>query len=605
MKALVYYRMSSDQQTDSIERQKSEVEPIIQREGDEVLAVYIDRGKSGSKHRAKRKDFLRMMKDVKNGTEAKKLYLWDLARFTRENPFKAAEFYALLMDKGIVIHDCKFGVIDLSTQQGRMIVSFIQEQNHAFSTTISSNTTSGRRHLLTQGWWVAGAVPFGYVRRYVGPSGEEVLRPRMDTAYKKPRGWHLALAEHEKEAKVVRRIFKQYVHEDLSFRDIARRLNEQGVPPPSGDGTKGWKKDAVRQVIGNRAYCGYAHIGGSHRRYRDAEAFGRIGDNEVKSDKVPAIVPETLWKRAEAKRKKQRANRANVKPTQAGMLSGILYCGHCRYALAKASRNERDGNRYVYYHCQTGIAFPAKCTCHQWRVREDVILPVVVERLFKAVDFQIGECLTDAVQGDDNEKIEQLQAKLAEIEAATTRANRRFLTASATLPAGQADRMQADLQVVLEDYQRERNEIENDLRRLRLDMEAKHRIAEGFEDMKTMIFVRYPFDHPIAKEFDPRISEYRKAAKPGVIRSSGLRMPVCRTDQLRGFLKSLGAKAYIWWRPKAVRDKHGNVKRTANGEVCRSRRSFEVDAGQIVAEFDLQDLADDNVMRGPRTSIWS
>ena len=46
MKALVYYRMSSDQQTDSIERQKSEVEPVVEREGDQVLEVYVDKGKS-------------------------------------------------------------------------------------------------------------------------------------------------------------------------------------------------------------------------------------------------------------------------------------------------------------------------------------------------------------------------------------------------------------------------------------------------------------------------------------------------------------------------------------------------------------------------------
>ena len=42
MKALVYYRMSSDQQTDSIERQMSEVEPIILKEQDEVTTQPVE-----------------------------------------------------------------------------------------------------------------------------------------------------------------------------------------------------------------------------------------------------------------------------------------------------------------------------------------------------------------------------------------------------------------------------------------------------------------------------------------------------------------------------------------------------------------------------------
>ena len=96
-----------------------------------------------------------------------------------------------------MIHDCKMGRIDLRTQQGRMIVNLIQEQNHAYSTGLSENSTSGRRQLLKHGWWVAGAIPYGYIRRYMGTAGEEVFRPRIDRVYKKPRGWHLALAENE------------------------------------------------------------------------------------------------------------------------------------------------------------------------------------------------------------------------------------------------------------------------------------------------------------------------------------------------------------------------------------------------------------------------
>ena len=233
MKAINYYRMSCDQQTDSIERQQNEVEPVVEREGDEIVGIYIDKGKSGSKQREKRIAFLRMLKDIENGLDVEKLYLWDLARLSRENPFKAADLYKLLMENGIVIHDVKMGVIDLSTAQGRMIVNMMQETNHAYSTTISSNSTSGRKRLLSQGWWVAGSIPYGYERRYVGPTGEEVIHSRKHGGFRKPRGWHLALKINVEEAEVVREIFRMYLSEDTSIRAVARWLNENAIVPPS------------------------------------------------------------------------------------------------------------------------------------------------------------------------------------------------------------------------------------------------------------------------------------------------------------------------------------------------------------------------------------
>ena len=134
--------------------------------------------------------------------------------------------------------------------------------NHRYSTDLSENTTSGRRQLLKAGWWVAGAISYGYQRLYVGSGGETVLRPRNDNGYKKPRGYHLALVIHHEEAEIVREIYRMYLEQDTSLRAIARWLNDQGVLPPSGDASKGWKGGTVANILDNKAYCGYSHIGG-------------------------------------------------------------------------------------------------------------------------------------------------------------------------------------------------------------------------------------------------------------------------------------------------------------------------------------------------------
>lgn len=591
MKCLVYYRMSSDAQTDSIERQKNEVEPVIKREGDEVIGVYIDRGKSGSKHREKRLDFLRMINDIKNGTEARKLYLWDLARFTREHPFEAAEFYKLLMKSEILIHDVKLNEIDLTTTTGRMIVNMIQEQSHSYSTTISDNSTSGRRRLLEEGWWVAGAIPYGYQRLYIGPNGDKVSRPRNDSGYTKPRGYHLALSIIEEEAAFVRAMYDMYLNQDTSLRAIARWLNERGVLAPSGDATKAWKAGTVANILDNKAYCGYSHIGGGNRRLRDDEAFGHIGDNEVESDKVPAIVTKECWNRTKSERDKSKNDHRNPKPDQHGHLSGVLYCGHCGKALDKAKRSNRKRHPYTYYSCQSGARYPGGCQCRQWRVLEKDMLPFVLDKLFDGIDASIQEIESVEVPSSDEEdRSERLAEQLEQIEESISRANRRFMKAASLSP-----QMESDHSKLVEEYESQKNRIGNQIRRLEISGPSKKQIEDGLKSLRSMLCVAFTQDDEIILS-GPNASGKRslrvrlKNGSPD--RKALFHIPVVAKDEIRAFLKRLGVKVYIFWQPRAKKDKRGGILRDKSGEIVRSQRNFEVEKIRLNAEFRPEQLFD-------------
>ncbi|TWT55477.1 hypothetical protein KOR42_28630 [Thalassoglobus neptunius] len=584
MKALIYYRMSSDQQTDSIDRQKAEVEPVVEKEGDEIEAVFIDRGKSGSKNRAKRKDFLRMMEFIRNGCEARKLYLWDLARFTRENPFKAAEFYGLLMDKGIVIHDCKSGEFDLSTQTGRMIVNMMQEMNHRFSTDLSENTTSGRRQLLKLGWWVAGAIPYGYQRMYVGPGGDTVLRPRNDSGYKKPRGYHLALSIVGEEAANVREMYRKYLDEDTSLRAIARWLNDLGVVPPSGDPAIGWNNGSVANILDNKAYCGYSHIGGGHRRYRDKEVFGRVGDNEVKSDKVPAIVSEDDWQSTFEKREESKAKHRVPKPDQHGRLSGVLYCGHCGYSLDKAERRNKDRHPYIYYSCQSGAKYPGKCECRQWRVLEKDMLPMVLDKLFDGIDASIQDVeVTKRIDSLEDGKADRLAERLRDVEASITRANRRFLKAS-----NLSSQMEADLGEIISELESEKVQIEKQIRSVKVIGASDTTIKEGLKTLRSMMCVGLTEEDEIVlsrPNANGKRSMTVKFKEGPSDRKPLFYVPIVSKDEIRAFLKKLGVKVFVYWQPRARVNKRGGILRDEAEEIVRSRRNFEVEKVHLRADF--------------------
>lgn len=79
--AVAYLRMSTDDQTTSIEIQKRE---LLRKFGSKykIIAWYIDEGKSGSHSVEKRVEFLRLLEDAE-----KKLFkvviCYDRSRFTR------------------------------------------------------------------------------------------------------------------------------------------------------------------------------------------------------------------------------------------------------------------------------------------------------------------------------------------------------------------------------------------------------------------------------------------------------------------------------------------------------------------------------------------
>ena len=427
--AIAYYRMSSDMQAESIDRQRAEIAGLIQSGQYDVLRDYEDRGKSGSRFQHKRTGLRTMIADIESGAVTPEvLLLWDTARLTRENPFRAAKLYELLRERGIKIHSVKNGFIDLNTQQGRIIVSLIQELNHSDSTSISSNSTSGRRKVLQDGWWAVGEIPYGYDRLFCGPDGQQIFAGRNDTSIKKPRGWHTALVENEEEAAEVKRMFRKYLEEDTSLRQVARDLNERGVLPPSSDPAKAWKNDVVKGILTKKAYCGYATVG--HRGRSDRkEAFNHIGDDAIKSDKVPTLVDEADFQRVQEKLQRRKEDRQNLKPSQAGKLSGLLFCGRCNTTLDKKQRTNSRGEEYVYYTCTHAITYPGRSKCHQWKVNEADILPFVLSRLVRDIDRKVISTILDDPMPEEDRTEERLRHRLAALENRVQQASSRYLSA--------------------------------------------------------------------------------------------------------------------------------------------------------------------------------
>src|SRR4051812_16604507 len=119
--------------------------------------------------------------------------------------------------------------------------------------------------VLNEGRHQGGRAPYGYMTADGGPHPN----PR-----KAAEGFRLrVLAVDEFAAEVVRRIFAAY-RAGLGDRAIASGLNRDGIPCPSARRPEqnqhrladGWQGSAVRVILENPRYTGYAFFGRSKRQ---------------------------------------------------------------------------------------------------------------------------------------------------------------------------------------------------------------------------------------------------------------------------------------------------------------------------------------------------
>jgi hypothetical protein len=261
-----------------------------------------------------------------------------------------------------------------------------------------SASIRGRIALLEKGEWPHGKVPYGYDRLYVDPAGNERRVKRNESGSKGHRCKRL-LDENKEEAKVVEWLFREYLDKDVSLRQLAKDLSSRNVLRPDGKSTA-WTDDAVKQILQNKAYAGYAYIDWT-------------GGYQEAAGAIPAIVTLDTWRRAVEKLRINRQEGRKVQPSKASPLSGILFCGHCENRLGKRSKTDSSGKQYTYFTCSSVTKLHDR-RCGQWPVYEEEILPKVIERLVEEVDRAILEA-NNAKEPEDEtpDELAHLKAKYA------------------------------------------------------------------------------------------------------------------------------------------------------------------------------------------------
>jgi len=164
----------------------------------------------------------------------------------------------------------------------------------------------------------------------------------------------------EKEAEVVREVFRLYTEEGFSIGAIARHLTAKGIPTCKHKGR--WDRSVIWAMLRNPAYKGRACFGKTEkverqkitRPLRQKGGFSpRCSANKEKPREewieipVPAILESEIFEMAQEllQKNKHLSPRRTKEPT---LLQGLLVCSECGYALYRSST--RTSKRKIYYY---------------------------------------------------------------------------------------------------------------------------------------------------------------------------------------------------------------------------------------------------------------
>jgi DNA invertase Pin-like site-specific DNA recombinase len=415
----IYARYSSTHQREaSIEDQIRRCTEYVRQHGGTVSdeLVFDDKAVSGAS--LERPGFERMMAQVTGRPAGVDVIVSeDVSRITRDFA-DGATIFKQLQYLGVPL----IGVADgtnTSLPNAKMTFALSTLMSDLYLETLRDKTMRGLEGRALAGL-STGGLPIGYRSEPITDSMNRVTG-------------HQILIDPEGAA-TVKRIFSLY-EAGVSQEAIARRLNDQKVPPPRAKTLhrrKGWVASTIRAILRNPAYIGeftfkkkeWRKVPGTNvRRYRNRP------ESEVMHRKQPElrIIDEETWDAVQARVAAVRdvyTKTEDGRPRGPGLrgrtsypFTGLLYCSECGAPMTICG-----GSSQKYYGCTDA---KKRGTCkNNLSVREDVVRiamlrmmreeltgPKELKELREAVAAELGDLGRQA-----NAELDERRARLRRTE---------------------------------------------------------------------------------------------------------------------------------------------------------------------------------------------
>ena len=252
--AAQYVRASTERQQYSIDYQSRIISQYASEHGFEVVRTFSDEARSGLDLRY-RPALRQLLAEVMGGQASFRLILvFDVSRWGRfQDTDEAAHYEYVCKSAGIPIHYCA----EQFSNEGRIGDSLLKTLKRfmagEFSRDLSARVSGGLNNIVARGFKYGSVPGYGLRRMLVGPDGrcKQLLAPGELKNISSDRV--VFVPGPPEERAIVREIYRKFVEERHSMRQIVRELNERRVPWTLGSR---WTPEVVKRILSHPKYTG-------------------------------------------------------------------------------------------------------------------------------------------------------------------------------------------------------------------------------------------------------------------------------------------------------------------------------------------------------------
>lgn len=402
-RAALEYRVSTKGQVDhdDIPMQKIACRKFAQQQGWRVVMEKAEKGVSGSKVSASKRDVIQELRTAASNREFDVLlvYMFDrLGRIESETPFVLEWF----VQHGIEMWSTHEGQQRIESH-GDKLMNYIRFWQAAGESEKTSMRTRDRiRQIVSSGHYAGGFVPYGY---------RAVNKGRVNKRDQPVKDLEI----DPEEAAWVREVFEKVANEGASGYAMARMLNERGLRTRQG---AKFQSVNIRRLIRHEGYTGYIMTKAARSEFMPQLQIVD-GDLFTKAN-------ERMDSRCKYAAENKNAAKKSGNPT---LLAGIVVCAHCgakmsaflhtdRYKLADGSIREKVQAKYNCYQRGQHLR---ECDGQSLYLAErvDGVVLALVDQMFQQIKQEpYDRSIEQRVRQQDAEWNRKKQAAEKKIQAA-------------------------------------------------------------------------------------------------------------------------------------------------------------------------------------------
>ena len=472
----LYIRLSKEDEnegpSESVTNQKSLLNEFVQQHRLSVYDTYIDDGWSGTNF--DRPDFQRMLGDIED-RKVNMVITKDLSRLGRDYIMTGHYMERYFPEKRVRYISLLDGIDTGVESSANDITPFRAIMNDMYAKDISRKIKSVKRDKQRKGQFIGGKPVYGY---------------KMHPTEKNK------IVIDKEAAPTVRRIFGMAL-EGMSCRQIATKLNAEGVPTPaayaglpapkSGPYTGLWSSERISEMLQNETYIGNMVQGRSVKlSYKSRKCLHQARENWVVVENThEPLVDREAFEKVQvlvASRKHTRSR------TYDFLLKGLIFCHECGCPLAVLNRKNAAGEDVLYFVCRTYQRFTKAgvCTCHS--IKEKTVTDAVIAKVREVCEacLHSDDLLSVAQRAEEqarkgNAPENAIQAIQSKIDSLTANLDKMYMDRLTGLLA------EADFERIYQRIKVERSSLEEKLK----GMEAQKESPAGTQDRSKELVQRF------------------------------------------------------------------------------------------------------------------